>query len=265
MVEARSSITVDCLRSSSSSSAISINLRLLKELVDEEVEPDAVCKEQAADKALSLSPFAVSIEKEVSYGENRSVIALKCTVTRARCRIRQSPRSQLSFSAPRSVRTLDQSRAALGDVFNQNIPPPIFEKPKQRRRLLVTRDSIPDLQYPIVTASQHIYLVSRHIFKEEPANALLSGFRPFKRLDPRRLGGGTHHPPGSAMAASWASLTFRSSRPFNDISLLPRNPNRCLQQQVSARCRLERWRHARKICVVAVGFQGYGLAGVHWH
>jgi hypothetical protein len=91
------------------------------------------------------------------------------------------------------------------------------------------------------------------------------GFVPSKDWTLDVSGGETHHPPGSAMAASWASLTFRSSRPFNDISLLPRNPNRCLQQQVSARCRLERWRHARKICVVAVGFQGYGLAGVHWH
>lgn len=228
------------------------------------MEPDAVCNEQAADKALSFRPFAVSIEKEVSYGENRSVIALKCTVTRARYRIRQSPRFPFSFSAPRSVRTLDQSRAALGDVFDQNIPPPIFEKPKQRRRLLIARDSIPDLQYPIVTASQHIDLVSRHIFKEEPANCALVRVLSLQDWTPQHLRE-THHPPGSAMAASWASLTFRSSRPFNDISLLPRNPNRCLQQQVSARCRLEQSWQARKICVVAVGFQGYGLAGVHWH
>lgn len=70
-------LIVEALRSSSSSSSISINLRLLSELVDEEVEPEAVCKEQAAAKALSLSPFAVSIEKDVSYGENRSVMALK--------------------------------------------------------------------------------------------------------------------------------------------------------------------------------------------
>ena len=28
-----------------------------------------------------------------------------------------------------------------------------------------------------------------------------------------------HHPPGSAAAVSWASLIFRSSKPFSDISL----------------------------------------------
>jgi hypothetical protein len=28
-----------------------------------------------------------------------------------------------------------------------------------------------------------------------------------------------HHPPGSAAAVSWASLIFRSSKPFSDIAL----------------------------------------------
>jgi len=66
------------LRSSSSaSSAISINRRLCSELVDEDVEPDAVCKEQAAESVVSLSSFALVIGKIVSCGENRSVIALK--------------------------------------------------------------------------------------------------------------------------------------------------------------------------------------------
>lgn len=94
IVNARSSITVDCRRSSSSSSAISISLRLRSELVDEEAEPDAVCNEHAADSALSLSSFAVPIEKTVSCGENRSVTALKCTVTRAIDRMRQLPELQ---------------------------------------------------------------------------------------------------------------------------------------------------------------------------
>jgi hypothetical protein len=94
IVDARSSITVDCRRSSSSSSAISISLRLRSELVDEEVEPEAVCSEHAADSALSLSSFAVPIEKTVSCGENRSVTALKCTVTRAIDRTCQLPELQ---------------------------------------------------------------------------------------------------------------------------------------------------------------------------
>lgn len=29
----------------------------------------------------------------------------------------------------------------------------------------------------------------------------------------------TYHPPGSAMAAAWASLTFGSSNPFSDIAV----------------------------------------------
>jgi hypothetical protein len=34
---------------------------------------------------------------------------------------------------------------------------------------------------------------------------------------PRKLN--AHHPPGSAAAVSWASLIFRSSKPFSDIAL----------------------------------------------
>lgn len=81
-LEERSSTTVDCLFalvSSSSSSAISINLRRLRELVDDEVEPEAVCSEQAAESAESFNSFEVAISKIVSYGENRSEKALKCT------------------------------------------------------------------------------------------------------------------------------------------------------------------------------------------
>lgn len=64
----RSSSTVDCLfrLSSSSSSAISINRRRRKELVDELVEPEAVCKEQAAERVVSRSSLAVVIGKSVS-------------------------------------------------------------------------------------------------------------------------------------------------------------------------------------------------------
>lgn len=50
-----SSANIDCLLSSFSSSAISIRRRLRSELVEEEVEPDAVCKEQAADRVESFS------------------------------------------------------------------------------------------------------------------------------------------------------------------------------------------------------------------
>lgn len=63
-----SSMTVDCLLrlSSSSSSAISINLRLRRELVEEDVEPDAVCKEQAAESFVSRSSLAFAISNMVS-------------------------------------------------------------------------------------------------------------------------------------------------------------------------------------------------------
>ena len=75
-----SSSTVDCLLvlvSSSVSSAISMSLRLRRELVDEDVDPDAVCNEQAAERAESLSSRDKLIGNIVSYGENRSVIAVK--------------------------------------------------------------------------------------------------------------------------------------------------------------------------------------------
>jgi len=79
-VDANSSRTVDCrfvLFSSSSSSAISINRRLRRELVDEDVDPEAVCREQAAESSGSRSSFEVEMEKMVSWGAKRSVTALK--------------------------------------------------------------------------------------------------------------------------------------------------------------------------------------------
>ena len=51
--------------------------------MDEEVEPDAACREQAAESLVSRSSFASLIERAVSYGEKNSQIELKCTVERA--------------------------------------------------------------------------------------------------------------------------------------------------------------------------------------
>jgi hypothetical protein len=67
-VPGRSSSTVDCLfrLSSSSSSAISINRRRRKELVDELVDPEAVWREHAADRVVSRNSLAVLIGKSVS-------------------------------------------------------------------------------------------------------------------------------------------------------------------------------------------------------
>lgn len=67
-VPGRSSRTVDCLFriSSSSSSAISIKRLLRKELVDELVDPEAVCREQAAESFVSPNSLAVVIGKIVS-------------------------------------------------------------------------------------------------------------------------------------------------------------------------------------------------------
>ena len=81
------SLTRDCLfrslSSSSSSSAISTSRRRRNELVDDDVEPDAACREQAAESFVSLSSVASLITKAVSKGENRSQTELKWTVTRA--------------------------------------------------------------------------------------------------------------------------------------------------------------------------------------
>jgi hypothetical protein len=80
-------LTVDCrflsLSPSSSSSAISINLRRRSELVEDDVDPDAAWREQAADSFVSLSSFGVAIEKAVSNGDSWSQKELKCTETRA--------------------------------------------------------------------------------------------------------------------------------------------------------------------------------------
>ena len=68
-VGGRSSGTIDCLFariSSSSSSVISIRRRLRRELVDEDVEPEAVCNEHAAESVVSRSSFEVVIGKTVS-------------------------------------------------------------------------------------------------------------------------------------------------------------------------------------------------------
>lgn len=76
----RSSGTVDCLfarLSSSASSAISIRRRSRNELVEEDMDPDAVCNEHAADRVVSRSSLEDVIGKTVSWGENRSVTALK--------------------------------------------------------------------------------------------------------------------------------------------------------------------------------------------
>jgi hypothetical protein len=47
------------------------------------MDPDAVCKEQAAERVVSRSSFESVISNVVSCGANFSVTALKCTVTRA--------------------------------------------------------------------------------------------------------------------------------------------------------------------------------------
>lgn len=72
----RSDLRLEGGKSSSSSSAISTR-RFLRELVEEEVEPDAVWREQAAESLVSVKALAESISKIVSYGENRSQTKLK--------------------------------------------------------------------------------------------------------------------------------------------------------------------------------------------
>jgi len=127
-----SSGTVDCLlirMSSSASSAISINLRLLRELVDEEVDPEAVCREHAADSVLSFNSLDVVMGKTVSCGENRSVTALKCTVARALGNQHPGVKRRMNDF------TLDQPRAVLRHIFDNNISTSISQKPKKRRYL----------------------------------------------------------------------------------------------------------------------------------
>jgi hypothetical protein len=84
-----SSANIDCLLSSFSSSAISMRRRFRSELVEDDVEPDAVCSEHAADRVESLSSLDEVMGKVVSWGENFSVTALKWTVARAKSEYQQ--------------------------------------------------------------------------------------------------------------------------------------------------------------------------------
>jgi len=64
-----SSCTIDCrftLWSSSASSAISIRRLRRSELVEEEVDPDAVCNEHAAERVISRSSLLVAMGNTVS-------------------------------------------------------------------------------------------------------------------------------------------------------------------------------------------------------
>jgi hypothetical protein len=70
-------------RCSSASSVISTSLLRRRELLDDDVEPVAVCNEQADDNEVSFSSLGTVIGNTVSCGENRSVMAWKWTVTRA--------------------------------------------------------------------------------------------------------------------------------------------------------------------------------------
>lgn len=79
-MDASSSKTVDCLLvllSSSSCSVISISRLRRTELAEEEVDPDAVCKEQAADSVVSKRSLDEVMGKTASCGENFSLTALK--------------------------------------------------------------------------------------------------------------------------------------------------------------------------------------------
>lgn len=127
------------LCSSSSSSAISINRLRLKELVEDEVDPDAACKEHAADSLVSLSSFAEAIEKSVLYGANRSHTALKWTVTRAtidrqKAKSASSPsgmgKDHNSAPQPRDKPTLDKSRTIFGKIFDDYVPASVPQKAK---------------------------------------------------------------------------------------------------------------------------------------
>jgi hypothetical protein len=70
--------------------------RLRSELVEDDVEPEAVWREQAADSVESLSSLDEVMGNTVSWGENFSVTALKWTVARARCAYQRIPVSLLS-------------------------------------------------------------------------------------------------------------------------------------------------------------------------
>lgn len=68
---------------SSASSVISTSLRRRRELDDEVMDPEAVCREQAEESALSVSSVETEREKTVSWGENLSRNDWNCTVIRA--------------------------------------------------------------------------------------------------------------------------------------------------------------------------------------
>lgn len=124
MLDASSSNTVDCLLalfSSSSSSAISPKRRRRKELVDDDVDPDAVCSEHAAESSRSRSSLEDVMGKTVSWGEKRSVTALKWTEERASKG--QVWRTKVNIKG--DFLTLNQPRAVLRYILDKYVPPSI--------------------------------------------------------------------------------------------------------------------------------------------
>lgn len=110
-------------------------------------------------------------------------------------------------------RTLDQSGALLGDVFDDNVSSSVPQEAKQRRGLVVLCNRVPDLHDASVPSAQQIYFISRSVFQEEPSTIIS-----IPKKSPVHDSGGAYHPPGSAAAVSYASLTLTSSKPFSDIA-----------------------------------------------
>ncbi len=120
--------------------------------------------------------------------------------------------------------TLDQSGTVVGQILEDDIPAPVPEESEQRRRLaVVLGDGIPDLDDAPIAAAQQLDAVATGIGQEEPGSGGRSAgdVKLGARGEWAIASDAAYHPPGSATAASWASLTLGSSSPFNDMSPAP--------------------------------------------
>lgn len=72
--------------------------------------------------------------------------------------------------------TLDQSGAALGQVFDDHIPATVSQETEQRRRLLVLGNAVAHVHGAAVALGQDVDLIAAGVLEQEPVGrAQLAG------------------------------------------------------------------------------------------
>jgi hypothetical protein len=74
----------------------------------------------------------------------------------------------IPIKEPQDLFTLDQSRALLGHILDEDVSASVPQEAKQRRGFLVLRNGVPDLDDTTIPSAQQVYAVSRGVFEQEP-------------------------------------------------------------------------------------------------